>query len=184
MFVVLLIADTEFEFALLGAEHDGLAVHASDHVERGLGFAAQGQLQQVLLDAGFDGLAQFRLDLEEPVGRTETFDPLVGPLVVVVFDPEFDPFTGRLEAVELGPHQELLPDGGPEAFHLAERHRMLRPRFEVRDPVLLEFGLKPAGAPPRSILPAVIRQHLLRWLELPGRDAIHFNYRLRRRTAE
>jgi len=40
LFLVLLIADTEFEFALLGPEHDGLAVHASDHVERRLGFAA------------------------------------------------------------------------------------------------------------------------------------------------
>jgi hypothetical protein len=58
LFVVLLITDTEFEFALLGAEHDGLTVHPADHVERRLGFAAQGQLQEVVLDAGFDGLAQ------------------------------------------------------------------------------------------------------------------------------
>jgi hypothetical protein len=56
LFVVLLITDTEFEFALLGAQYDGLAVHASHHVKRRLGFAAQGQLQQVFLDAGFDGL--------------------------------------------------------------------------------------------------------------------------------
>ena len=184
MFVVLLITDTEFEFALLGAEHDGLAVHASDHVERRLGFAAQSQLQQVLLNAGFDGLAQFRLDLEEAVRRTQPFDPLVGPLVVVVFDPEFDALPGRLKTVKLGPDEELLPNGGPEAFHLAERHRMLRPRFEVRDPVLLQFGLEPAGAPPRGILPAIIRQHLLGWLELASRHAIHFDHRLRRGTAE
>jgi len=57
LFVVLLVADTESEFALLGPEHDGLAVHASDHVKRRLGFATQGQLQKVLLDAGLDGAA-------------------------------------------------------------------------------------------------------------------------------
>jgi hypothetical protein len=54
--VIVLITDTEFEFALLGPEHDGLAVHASYHVERRLRFAAQGQLQKIFLDTGFDGL--------------------------------------------------------------------------------------------------------------------------------
>jgi hypothetical protein len=58
LFVVLLITDTEFEFALLGAEHDRLAVHPSHHVEGRLWFAAQSQFEEVLLNAGFDGLAQ------------------------------------------------------------------------------------------------------------------------------
>jgi hypothetical protein len=58
LFVVLLVADAKFEFALLGAEHDRLAVHPPHHVERRLGFAAQGQFQQVFLDAGLDGAAQ------------------------------------------------------------------------------------------------------------------------------
>jgi hypothetical protein len=102
LFVVLLIANTEFELSLLGAEHDGLAVHASHHVERSLGFAAQGQFQQVLLNALFDGAAQLRLDLEEPVGRAKSFNPLMRPLVVVIFNPELDAFPGGLEAVELG----------------------------------------------------------------------------------
>jgi hypothetical protein len=108
--VVLFIADAEFEFALLGPEHDGLAVHATDHVERRLGFATQGQFQKVLLDAGLDGFTQSRLDLKEPVSRTKAFNALMRALVVVVLDPEFDPFPGRLEAFELGPDQEVLPD--------------------------------------------------------------------------
>jgi hypothetical protein len=41
----LFITDTEFEFALLGAEHDRLAVEPAHHVEGRLGFAAQGQFQ-------------------------------------------------------------------------------------------------------------------------------------------
>jgi len=56
LFVVLLIADTEFEFALFGAEHDRLAVHPPDHVEGSARLSAQRHLQEVLLDAGFDGL--------------------------------------------------------------------------------------------------------------------------------
>lgn len=125
--VIILVTDTEFKFTLLGPEHDGLAVHAPDHVERRLRFAAQGQLQQVLLDAGLEGLAQLALDLEEAVGGAQALDALVGPLVVVMFDTELDAFAGGFEAVELRPHQEVLPDGGPEAFHLAQGHGMLRP---------------------------------------------------------
>jgi hypothetical protein len=53
-----LITDTEFEFALLGAEHDRLAVHPSHHVKGRLGFAAQSQFQEIFLNAGFDGVAQ------------------------------------------------------------------------------------------------------------------------------
>lgn len=102
LFIVLLIGDTEFEFALLGAQHDRLAVHTAHHVEGRLGFATQGQLQQVFLDACFHGFTQFGLDLEEAVGRTKAFNALVGPLVVVMFDPEFDAFAGRFEVLELG----------------------------------------------------------------------------------
>lgn len=137
LFLVLLIADTEFEFALFGSEDDGLAVHPAHHIKGRLRFATQGQLQKVLLDASLDGFAQLRLDLEEAVGRTQPINALIGPLVIVIFNPQFDPLPGGVKAVELGAHQELLPDGGPEAFHLAKGHRMLGPGFEVGNPVLL-----------------------------------------------
>jgi hypothetical protein len=137
LFLVLLITDTEFEFAFLGAEHDGLAFHAADHVEGRLRFAAQRQFQEVLLNAGFNGFTQCALDLKEAVGRAKPFDALVGPLVIVMFNPEFDPLARRLEAVELGAYQEVLPDRGPEPFDFAERHRMLGPGFEVGDMILL-----------------------------------------------
>ena len=124
--IIVLITDTEFEFAFFGAEHDRLAVHPPDHVEGRLRFAAQGQLQQVFLNALLDGAAELRLDLEEAVCWAEAVNALMRPLVVIVFDPEFDPFAGGVETVELGPDQEVLPDRGPEAFDLAEGHRMLR----------------------------------------------------------
>jgi hypothetical protein len=127
LFLVLLIADTEFKFALFSPEDDGLSVHASHHVERGLRFAAQGQFQQVFLNACLDGLAQLGLDLKEAVSGAQSVDALIGPLVVVILDPQFDAFASCVEAIELRAHQELLPDGGPEPFHFAKRHRMLWP---------------------------------------------------------
>ena len=106
-----MVTDTKFEFTLLGPEHDGLAVHPPDHVERRLGFAAQSQFQQIVLDARFHGLAQLGLDLEEPVGRTKAFDALVGAAMVVMFDPELDALASRLEAFKLGADQKVLPEG-------------------------------------------------------------------------
>jgi hypothetical protein len=146
LFLVLLIADTEFEFAFFGAEHDGLALHAPHHIERRLRFAAQSQFQKVFLNAGLDGFTQFALDLKEAVGGAEALDALVGSLMVVMFDPELDPLARRLEAVELGADQKVLPDGGPEAFDLAERHRVLRPGFKMGHMVFLQLRFKAAGA--------------------------------------
>jgi hypothetical protein len=100
--LVFRIAQFEFEFALLGPEHDRLAFHAAHHVEGSFGLAAQGHLQKVFLDAGFDGLAELSLDLEEAISGTQALNALVRALVVVIFDPEFDPFARLIEAVELG----------------------------------------------------------------------------------
>jgi len=178
------MGDTELELALLGAEHDGLAVQAADHVEGRLGFAAQGQFEEVVLDALLDGFAQLMLDLEEAVGGTQATDALMRPLVVVVFDPEFDALAGDVEALELGTDQEVLPNGGPEALDLAQRHGVLRAGLEVRDAILLELRREAAGATPGSVLAAVVGEHLLGRLELAGGDAINLNGGLGRGTAE
>ena len=184
LFLVLFITDAEFEFALLGPQHDRLAIHATDHVEGSLGFAAQGQFQEVFLNARLDGFAQCRLDLEEAVGRADAVDALMRPLVVVIFNPEFDPFTGRVEAVELRPGQELLPNAFPEPFDLAQSHGMVRTALEVGHPILFEFGLEAAGAAPRRILTAIVGEHLFGRRELACRHPINFDHRLRRRTAK
>jgi hypothetical protein len=184
LFLVLFIADTEFEFALLGPQHDRLAIHATDHVEGSLGLAAQGQFQEVFLDASLDGFAQRRLDLEEAIGRADAFDALVRPLVVVIFNPEFDPFAGGVEAVELRPGQELLPNAFPEPFDLAQRHGMVRTALEVGDAVLFEFGLEAAGAAPGRVLTAIVGEHFLGRLELARRHPIDFDHGVGRGTAE
>ncbi len=58
------------------------------------------------------------------------------PLVVVVFHPQAHPLARRLETVELRPHQKVFPDRLPEPFDLAQGHGMMRPAFDVVNPIL------------------------------------------------
>jgi hypothetical protein len=81
-------------------------------------------------------------------------------LVVVVLHPEPHPLARGLKTVELGSHQELLPDRLPEAFDLAQRHGMMRPALDVVNPVLAQLGLEAGGPPPARILAALIGEHL------------------------
>ena len=117
------------------------------------------------------------MDLEEAVRRAQAFDALVGPLVVIMFDPELDAFPGGFEGIELSAHEEVLPDRGPEPFDLAERHGMLWPRLEVLHAILLQHRFEAAGAAPSGVLPTIIREHLLGRLILTDRHAINFNHR-------
>ena len=149
-----------------------------------MGFATQRQLQEIFLNAGLDGFAQFILDLEEAVGRAQAVNALMRSLVVIVFNPEFDSFAGGIEAVELGADQEVLPDRGPEALDLAKRHGMLRAGFEMRHAILLEFGLEAADAAPGGVLATIVGEHLLGRLELADGDPVHLDHRRGRGTAE
>jgi hypothetical protein len=145
---------------------------------------AQGHLQEVFLDARFDGLAQLGLDLEEAIGGTQSADALVGPLVVVIFDPDFDALARGIKTFELRAGQELLPDALPEAFDLAQRHGMMRAGFEVRDTVLLQLRLEARSAAPGGVLAAIVGEHLFGRFELGDGLAIHFDHRLRGGAAE
>lgn len=178
------IFDGEFEFTFFGPEDDGLTFHAADHIEGSLGFTAQSHFQEVFFDTGFDGFAQDRGDLEVAVRRAKAFNALMGPLVVVVFNPEPDALTCRVEAFELSPGEELLPDGLPEALDFAEGHRVMRPGFEVVRAVLLHLGLEAGSAAPVNVLPAIIGEHLLGWLILSGRDAENLQHVLGRVAPE
>jgi hypothetical protein len=50
--------------------------------------------------------------------------------------------------------------------------------------ILLQLGLETRGAAPRSVLAAVVREHLLRWFVLRDGLAIDFDHRLRRGAAK
>ena len=158
LFLVLFVTNTEF--ALLGPEHDGLTVHAADHVEGSLRFTAQREFQQIFLDARLDGFAQGGLDFEEAVRRAQALDALMRSLVVVILNPEFDPLASALEAVELGAAEELLPDAFPEPFDLAQRHRMVGSALEVGHAILFQLGLETTGAAPRRLLARMPRVDL------------------------
>ena len=182
--LILRVGEFEFEFSFFGAEHDGLPFHPADHIEGSARLAAQRHLQQVFLDAGLDGLAQRGLDLEEAIGRAQTADALMRTLVVVMLDPEANALARLLETAELSAREEVLPDRLPEALDFAQRHGVLRTRLEVGHSILLQLGFEARSAAPRSILPAVVGEHLLGRLKLRDRLAIHFDHGLRRGAAK
>lgn len=72
----------------------------------------------------------------------------MGPPVVVVLHPQPNSLAGRLETIKLGAHQELLPDGLPEAFDLAQGHGMMGSALEVADPILTQLRLETGGPAP------------------------------------
>ena len=108
----------------------------------------------------------------------------MGSLVVVVSDPQPDPFPRCFKAIERRAGQKLLPDRRPKPLHFSQRHRMLRPALDVGHPVLLQLGLEPARPPPRRVLPPVVGQHFLRWLIFAHGDPIDLDHCRRRGTAE
>jgi len=149
------------DFALLGPDHHRLTTHAAHHVEGVHRAAPKGELERIFLKPLFDRLPKLVGDLEEPIGRTQSPDALVRPLVVVVLDPEDSSLHRLLEAVKLRPLQKLPQDRLPEPLDLTERHRVVRPGADVANPVFLQLLLE-AGLPsPVGVLPSVVGQHLL-----------------------
>jgi hypothetical protein len=182
--LVLLAVDEHLHAALLRPDHHRLLAQPAHHVEGALGFPAE--REHVLLDAFLDHLPELlgNGDAEEAVRGAEAVQRLVGPAVVVVLHPEPDPFAGRLEALELGPLEELLPDRFPEALDLAEGHGVMGPALQVVHVVLLELGLEAGGTPPAGELPALVGEQLLGDAVLRHRPAIDLEDVLRRLAAE
>jgi hypothetical protein len=183
-FLFVFTINAQLELSFFGSQHDRLTLHPSYHVERGSGHSAQGHFQHVIGHASRHRFAQLGRHLEVAIRRAHAPDPLVRSLMVVVRDPQPDPLPRRFKTIERRTSQKLLPDGGPKPLHFPQRHRMLRPAFNMSHPVLLQLGLEPARPTPRRILPSIIGQHFLRWLVFAHGDAIDLDHRRRRGTAE
>lgn len=159
-------------------------MHAAHHVEGRVGAAAQGHFQHVVADPLFEGLAQLVLDFKEAVRRTEPAKALMGPLVVVILDPEADPGAGLFEIIELGAAEELTPNGAPEPLDLAQRHRVVRTGTDMGDAVLGQLHLETRLAAPGRILAAVVGEHFLGRSVFRHRPPIDLKNRLGRLAAE
>jgi len=97
----------------------------------------------------------------------------MGPPVVVMLHPQPNSLTGRFKAVELGALQELLPDGFPETFNLAQGHGMMRSALNVVNPILAQLCLETGGPTPARVLAALIGEHLFGHAVLGHRPAVH-----------
>jgi len=176
--------DEHLHLAFLGTNDHGLFAHPSYHVEGTARLPAERQFQQVVLHAALDDLAQFLGNGKEAIGRTQPLQGLMGPPVVVVLHPQPNPLAGRLEAVKLGALQELLPDGFPEAFDLAQGHGMMRTALNMVNPILTQLRLETGGAAPTRVLAALIGEHLFGHPVLRHRPAVHLQHMLRRLAAK
>jgi hypothetical protein len=180
----LLALDEHFHLALLGTNDHGLFSHPTYHIERIARLPSQGQFERILLDAALDDLPELLGNGEKTIGGTQPLQRLVGPLVVVVLHPQPHPLARRLEAVELRPHQELFPDRLPEPFDLAQRHGMVRPAFDVVNPVLPQLRLETCSPAPTRVLAALVGEHLLGHAVFRHRRAVHLQHVLGRLAAK
>jgi hypothetical protein len=149
------------DLALLGPDHHRLAAHAAHHVKGIHRTSPKGELERILLEPLFDRLSQLRSDLEEAVRGAQSPDPLVGPLVVVILNPQPRALHRLLEAAKLRSLQELPQQRLPEPLDLAQCHRVVRTGTDVLDALFLQFLLEAGLPPPVGVLLPVVGQHLL-----------------------
>jgi len=96
----------------------------------------------------------------------------VRALVIVITDPEPGPLPRLLKAPELRTAEEIGEDAPPETLHLSQSHGMVRPGFDVKDPILLHLHLEFGLPPPVGVLAALIGEHLLGGRKFPRSDPI------------
>jgi len=169
----LLAIDEHLHLPLLSADDHGLLAHPPHHVEGTARLPSQRQFQHIVLDAALNDLAQLLGNGKEAIGRTQPLQGLMGPPMVVVLYPQPNPLAGRFETVKLGALQELLPDGLPEAFDLAQGHGMMRPALNVVNPILAQLRLEAGGPTPARVLASLIGEHLFGHAVLRHRPPVH-----------
>lgn len=122
----------------------------------------QCEAKGVLLHRRFNRRAHLRACAEVPVRGHQPLNSLMRPLEVVAVDEESQAALAVFEVREHRARQEFVPQCFPEALHLAQRLRVVRPRLEVSNSLPAQLGLEVGRAAPRGVLAAVVGQHLAR----------------------
>ncbi len=120
------------------------------------------QAHRVVRDGLLDRLAHLRSGAEETVGGHQPRERLVRSLEVVRVDEERQAPHAIGEIREDRLAEKLVPERLPEALHLPQRLRVLRPALDVPDPFPPKLHLEFRRAPPRRVLPPLVGQDLLR----------------------
>ncbi len=100
----------------------------------------------------------------------------MGTVEVVGVDEEAEPLRAIGVVREDGAGEKLVPQRLPEALHLADGLRVLRPALDVPDAIASQLALEVRLAPPRRVLPALVGEDLLRSAvggEAPGERLHH-----------
>ena len=156
------LADVDLEALSAGRDRQPLITELTDDVERFAQGLFEGQAQRVRGDRAFDLRADVRRRLEEAICRDQAIERLMRPLEVVVRQVVHESLL-RVDGVrEHRAAQELVPQRLPEPFHLAKRLRVLWPTADVQDAQSRQRLLELGPSSPHRVLPAVVRQHLLR----------------------
>jgi len=119
------------------------------------------QPQRVVIDGALHRLTHLRRRLEVSVRGHEAIDALMRALKVVGIDEEPQPPLAITKVRKHRLGQKLLPERLPEALHLAQRLRVLRPALDVPNALPPQLRLECRLPTPRRVLPPVVRQHLL-----------------------
>jgi len=99
---------------------------------------------------------------EETVRRHQPLDPLVRPLKVVRLHVQRETPRAVGKVREDRPREKFVPQRLPKPLHFAERLRVLRPGLHVPDALAPELLLEFRLAPPRRVLPPLVREDLAR----------------------
>jgi hypothetical protein len=146
-----------------GCRDRQVLVPESAHEVEGLAHGSlHGQIPRVRFHRPLDRLAQLWRHLEVAVRRGHPLERLVRSLEVVVVDVELDPAQAVVEVGEDRAREEFVPQRLPPPLELAHGLGVLGTALEVVDAVPVELPLEVRLPPPRRVLPALVRQDLLR----------------------
>ena len=122
----------------------------------------QRELQRVSRDALLHRGAHLGGGREEAVGWRQAPNALVGPLEVVGVHEEGEALLQVGEVLEDGAGEKLLPQRLPEALDFPQRRRVVGAALHVTNAEAAQLRFEFRRAPPRGVLPAVVREDFLR----------------------